>query len=267
MSELPPLLLISVGNTRTRFARTDGAELQPSVSAPNADLPRLLDDLASAAASDTGLRAVLASVNDPLADQIESRLTKGETKRAQGAVIRLGRDLPIPVEHALEAPITVGQDRMLNALGAFTRSEQACIVIDAGTAVTVDFVDGAGVFQGGAIAPGVQMMLRAMHEHTAALPAVDLSPALLPPATAPPFGRTTQQAMVLGAVSAVRGLAHHLIDRYAEFYEAYPRVVATGGDAVLLFDNDPLVEAIIPDLTLVGMLSACRIALSADQDD
>lgn len=261
MVDLPSLLLVSVGNTRTRFARNDRDDVQPAEAIPNAELPRLLAELRAAAAD---RRVMLASVNDPVADQVQAAL-----EQAGGVVVRLGRTggLPIPMEHALEHPVTVGQDRLLSALGAYSRSEQACVVIDAGTAVTVDFVDGVGVFQGGAIAPGVRMMLRAMHEHTAALPEVELSPSLLPAEGGVPFGRSTPQAMTIGAVNAVRGLAHTLIDRYAEFYEAYPRVIATGGDAALLFDNDPLVEHIVPDLTLVGMLAACRIALNASDDD
>ena len=131
----------------------------------------------------------------------------------------------------------------------------------------MDFVDGQGVFHGWAIAPGLQMMLRALHEQTAALPLVAMSREMLPPPANvdsevedanPPFGKDTAHAIALGVASAVRGLAHELIDRYAVFYKAYPRVVATGGDAPLLFESDPLVEAIVPDLTLIGMLEAIR---------
>jgi type III pantothenate kinase len=281
MADLAPLLLVSVGNTRTRFARTVGSHLEPSVCIGNSDPVRLVEEVSRAARAGGGTvpaRVVLASVNDPVADRIEAALrgrggdeaplVRGGGEGGGGlTVIRVGRDLPVPLEHTLPPPVTVGQDRLLDALGAYTRSHQACVVIDAGTAVTVDFVDGSGVFHGGAIAPGLRMMLAAMHSGTASLPAVDLAPGLLPEPGQAPFGRTTPQAMVVGVVAAVRGMVHHLIDRYAEFYEAYPRVVATGGDAPLLFDNDPLVEAIVPDLTLIGMAAACRIVASADESE
>lgn len=279
MADLAPLLLVSVGNTRTRFARTAGGHLEPSVCIGNSDPERLVEEV-SRAAREVGTvpaRVVLASVNDPIADRLEAGLRGQAGNEGPAAcngeggggltVIRVGRDLPVPLEHTLPPPVTVGQDRLLDALGAYTRSQQACVVVDAGTAVTVDFVDGAGVFHGGAIAPGLRMMLSAMHGGTASLPAVDLAPGLLPEAGRAPFGRTTPQAMVVGVVAAVRGLVHHLVDRYAEFYEAYPRVVATGGDAPLLFDNDLLVEAIVPDLTLIGMAAACRIVASADETE
>jgi type III pantothenate kinase len=279
MVELAPLLLVSVGNTRTRFARTAGGHLEPSVCVANADGKRLMEEVCRAARGADGgwAQVVLASVNDPIADRIEAGLRRsggsglaaesGTEGRRGPSVIRVGRDLPVPIEHTLPPPVTVGQDRLLDALGAYSRSQQACVVVDAGSAVTVDFVDGAGVFHGGAIAPGLRMMLSAMHGATASLPAVDLAPGLLPEAGQPPFGRTTSQAMVIGVVAAVRGLVHHLIDRYAEYYEAYPRVVATGGDAPLLFDHDPLVEAVVPDLTLIGMAAACRIVANADESE
>jgi type III pantothenate kinase len=262
----PSLVLVSVGNTRTRVAGVRERALEPSQVLPNADVPALAAAACAHADRASGAEptAVIASVNDPVAGALEAAL------RAAGArPLRFGRDLAVPLPNSLADDSTVGQDRLLGALGAFARSKQACVVIDAGTAVTVDFIDGEGTFHGGAIAPGLRMMLRALHEGTAALPLVELSRDLLP-AEAPregaeaadetgkpaPFGKDTRRAIALGVVSAVRGMAHELIDRYAEFYEAYPRIVATGGDAPLLFEHDPLIEAIVPDLTLIGMLEA-----------
>jgi pantothenate kinase type III len=72
--------------------------------------------------------------------------------------------------------------------------------------------------------------------------------------------------MRVGVRAAVRGLAHELIDRYAEFYSAYPQVIATGGDARALFENDDLVEHIVPDLVLLGIQAACEMHLG-DHDD
>jgi type III pantothenate kinase len=180
-----------------------------------------------------------------------TRFTAGDG-RAAGQV-----RIPIAVE--LVGPVTTGVDRLLNALAAFSRSGgQPCVVIDAGTAVTVDFIDRHGVFQGGVIAPGVSMMLGAMHTGTSALPAV-ASPRSREDVPAGPLGKNTVDAMTLGALNAVRGLAHVQIDAFAETAGRYPRVVATGGDAPILFENDPLVEHIVPDLPLMGMLAAWQI--------
>lgn len=255
------MLVVSVGNTRTRFARVEEGKLEPSRVVDNRDAAAASAAVIDAAASEAGaLPVLMASVNNPEADRLEKAL-----EAAGSRVTRFVRDVPIPIQNTLEDDTTVGQDRLLDALGAFSRSQQACIVVDAGTAVTVDFVDGQGIFHGGAIAPGTAMMLKAMHDHTAALPEIKLNPETLPGAEAP-FGKTTAQAMALGVASSVRGLVHTLIDRYAEFYGAYPRVVATGGDAALLFEEDDLVEHIVPDLTLVGMVAAAEAIDKADED-
>jgi type III pantothenate kinase len=71
----------------------------------------------------------------------------------------------------------------------------------------------------------------------------------------------------LGALGSVRGLVHFMIERYAEFYEGYPQIVATGGDAPLLFEKDELVEHIVPDLQLVGILEVARAVENAEQEE
>lgn len=251
---------MSVGNTRTRIARVEGGKLQPSRVLDNADpgTAAAIAEAAQAGREGGALPTLLASVNAGASEKFETEL-----ERAGVSVTRFGRDVPIPVRNTLDDDSTVGHDRLLDALGAFSRARQACIVIDAGTAVTVDFVDGEGTFHGGVIAPGAQMMLDALHERTSALPAVRLTPEGVAPRDTP-FGKTTSRAMSLGVAAAVRGLVHDLIDRYAEFYGAYPRVIATGGDAALLFEGDELVEHIVPDLTLIGMHAAAELLEQID---
>lgn len=257
--ESPIVLLVSVGNSRTQVGVLEGGQLVGVSSHPNAGPGFLNTAVAGLLESRHGLPAVVASVNHPVADALQGEI------RAMGLeVYRLQRDIPIQLMHSLDDDSTVGQDRLLNAIGAFARARQACVVIDAGTAITVDFVDGEGTFHGGAIAPGVEMMLRAMHEQTAALPSIRFSP---PDPARGPFGKDTEHAMQIGVVSAARGLAHLLIDKYAEFYSAYPRVIATGGDARALFDHDELVEVIVPDLTLLGLAEVCTKALGPAADD
>lgn len=257
------LILASVGNTRTRIALAMGRELQPSTVCENAEpgaAIATIRGLLESAASPSETRILIASVNEPEARRLsEAAIAEVSGPDARDRVLRFGTDLAIPIQNSLTDDSTVGQDRLLDALGAFSRSQQACVVVDAGTAVTVDFVDGQGVFQGGAIAPGLEMMAAALHDRTSALPRIDVrsNPASLRERlSGSPFGKDTRHAIELGVVSAVRGLTHHLIDRYAEHYGAYPRVVATGGDAPLLFDGDELIELIVPDLTLIGMLAA-----------
>jgi pantothenate kinase type III len=203
--------------------------------------------------------------------------------------------VPLPAEVATS---TLGVDRLLAALAVYAGAGQhharaqanidrpkgapaadapgfsmgsgpACVV-SCGTCVTVDLVSRQGFFQGGVIAPGLGMMLRAMHAGTAALPELSVPRSLddlktILPDLAKPIGTNTQQAMLLGAMESIRGLVHRQLDRYAEFIGHYPRLVATGGDAPLLFADDELVEHVIVDLPLFGMLATWAVTHGGEE--
>ncbi|MCC5787841.1 MAG: type III pantothenate kinase [Phycisphaerales bacterium] len=251
------ILAVAIGNSRTRLGLFDPEGLHRPESVANSTPSEIASAVRSRLDEDGGAMVVVATVNPALAEGLERDL--GEVG---GGVYRIGRDVPIPLLHDVQSPERVGQDRLLNALGAYSKSKQACLVIDAGTAVTADFVDGEGIFQGGAILPGLSMMLRSLHEGTAALPEVAFSPV----GADRPFGKVTEEAMRLGVFAAVRGAVRELLDRYAEAYGGYPRVIATGGDAPVLFEaGDSVVEHIVPDLQLIGIHEACR--RNAEGDD
>lgn len=254
------ILAVAVGNTRTSFGSFQGTRLQGEVTTlPNTDPVQVAKAIDAASVAGGDLPIVIATVNPSLADALENSVRGASDER----VYRFGRDLEIPIANALTDDSTVGQDRLLCALGAYTRAEQACVVIDAGTAVTVDFVDGEGTFQGGVIAPGLNMMLASMHERTAKLPKISFA---LPDPILGPFGKDTRHAMQLGVLNAVRGLVRTMIEQYAEAFGAYPQIIATGGDAQSLFEHDDLVENIVPELQLIGIAAACHRVL-ADEDE
>lgn len=254
------VIAINVGNTRTQVGRFEGDSLKHAERFANADLPPIVEAVAREWKSfdETSQAAVLmASVNDPFAD----RLTSALEDQLSLEVYRVGADVPIPIGQQLDPETITGVDRLLNAAAAFDTIKQACIIVDAGTAVTVDFVDGHGTFHGGAIAPGATMQLHALHEHTAALP--DL-PFRAPDAE--PFGRNTAQAMYQGVFHGIRGMVQRLVEQYAESYGAFPMVIATGGDAQVLFETEELIDRIVPDLTLMGIAAAAKYALAEDSD-
>ncbi len=259
--DLSAVLAIHVGNSRTRLGLLRGASVESAESFDNADIKPIVARAAEWSSNEPDAVVALASVNRKVADALATEL-----RASLGVeVYRLGIDLPIAIPNALDDDSTVGHDRLLAALGAYTRVSSACVVIDAGTAVTVDFVDGEGVFQGGAIAPGARMMLRALHEQTSALPKLEFAPQNPERGV---FGKDTAHAMQLGVAASVRGLARHLVDQYAEAYGAYPPVLATGGDAVALFDGEPIIDRLDPDLQLVGIARSCQLALDdADDED
>jgi type III pantothenate kinase len=256
------LLAISVGNTRTRLGvfvegklterrAVLNAEFQGGFEAAAAEMWSLLSQAEAPA-------VVVAAVHRELGARAEAWAQRGALRGAGGGmdveVLRVERDLTVPVGRQLDPQAIVGEDRLLNAAAAYGVLKQACVVVDAGTAITLDFVDGAGTFHGGAIAPGGQMMLDALHRGTDLLPEVKLA---LP---AEAIGHNTQQAMLVGVVQGIRGMLRQVVEGYAELAGAFPMVVATGGDAELLFGEDPLVDRIVPDLTLLGMAATLRAA-------
>lgn len=254
------LVVVSVGNSRIKFGLAEGTSIEDSQALQNDQTEQAAGAITALSTKSGSVPIVLASVNNPVADTLEKRLRASPGLE----IFRVGRDLQVPIAMALSDATTVGQDRLLNALGAFSIAKQACVVVDAGTAITVDFVDGEGTFQGGAIAPGLNMMLRALHQQTAALPEISFT---APDPARGPFGKDTAHAMLLGVQSAARGLVRYVMEQYAEAYEAYPQVIATGGDSRTLFENDPVVEHLVPDLQLVGLAAACQLALPAGEGE
>ena len=170
----------------------------------------------------------------------------------------------LPVQVGVDEPERVGLDRLLNAVAAKNElsPRQPSILVDVGSAVTVDWLDEEHVFRGGAIFPGVRMMARALHEHTALLPEI----AVGPPAPALP-GRSTVPAMQAGVFWGVLGGIDMIARRLRQAGSRVPHVYMTGGDAEwiveALDENDKLpwmddfAKTLWPEQTLVGvMLSA-----------
>ncbi|MHC4764672.1 MAG: type III pantothenate kinase [Planctomycetota bacterium] len=253
------LIAVNVGNSRTqigRFLDGDLTDTRRINSEKRAEIVQLVMGWWQDMADLPQASVLLASVNDavagPLAATLEDQLSI--------EVYRVGEDIPVPIGRQLDPETITGTDRLLNAAAAYDKLHQACIVVDAGTALTVDFVDGEGTFHGGAIAPGAAMQLRAMHEQTATLPELRF--------TAPDddaFGRSTGQAMLNGVFHGIRGAVQRFVERYSERYGAFPQVIATGGDAEVLFAREELVDHIVPDLTMLGIAAAARHALAGGE--
>lgn len=253
-------IALNIGNTRTQIGRFSGGELDHVERVGNEELAPVVQAVMQTfrELEDDQGTIIIASVNEPFARRLHSALED----QLAAEMYRIGEDLPLPISIQLDPETITGVDRLLNAAAAYAQLKQACIIVDAGTAVTVDFVDGAGTFQGGAIAPGVRMQLRALHEQTSALPSIEYRQ---PDDEA--FGKNTAQAMLQGVHYGVRGLVWRLVEHYAQSYGAFPQVIATGGDAEALFADDELINRIVPNLTLLGMAEAVRRAVESESDE
>ena len=145
-------------------------------------------------------------------------------------------------------PDSIGPDRLANAVAARKRFGAPVVVVDFGTAVTFDVVNRAGNYAGGIIAPGLAAMTDYLHEKTALLPRItirEINTAV---------GKSTEQAMLIGAVHGYRGLVRELIaELKRELCVKKLPVVATGGYAKLMAAKLPEISAVAPDLTLEGL--------------
>ena len=128
------------------------------------------------------------------------------------------------------------------------------MVVDFGTAVTFDVVDRHGNYVGGIIAPGLAVMTTYLHEKTALLPEIKIRE------VREIIGRTTEQAMLIGAVHGYRGLIRELIHEIkSKLHCRRLPVVATGGYAALMAKKLPEITAVDPLLTLKGLRQAWEL--------
>ncbi|TAL04087.1 MAG: type III pantothenate kinase [Verrucomicrobia bacterium] len=145
-------------------------------------------------------------------------------------------------------PQTIGPDRLANAVAARARFGAPVVVVDFGTAVTFDVVNARGDYVGGVIAPGLAAMTDYLHEKTALLPRIRIRE------VKSAIGKSTEHAMLVGAVTGYRGLVRELIGELRRELKARRLpVVATGGYAKLIAANLPEIEAVEPLLTLEGL--------------
>lgn len=145
-------------------------------------------------------------------------------------------------------PSTIGADRLANALAVRHRFGCPSAVVDFGTAVTFDVVDAKGNYIGGIIAPGLAAMTDYLHEKSALLPRIKIRD------TRSVVGRSTEEAMLIGAVHGYRGLIRELIKELRiELKARRLPVVATGGCAKLVGGSLPEIKAVEPLLTLEGL--------------
>jgi type III pantothenate kinase len=239
---MKPHLVVDIGNTRLKWGlvHPGNSTLIATESLPDDTLSwqRTIDLWRSSPQHrdiSTPLLWAVASVNPGRTDHLRSWIEA----RGEG-FFHLQHAHQLPLRINLDHPDRVGIDRLLNAV-AVTRMEKpgrGSILIDAGSAVTVDWLDEEHIYQGGIIFPGLDLMAEALHRYTALLPRVNVSsPIPQPPAKA------TIPAIQAGIFLAVLGGIREAVERYALQAAIPPRAYFTGGQAPLLAEamglNDP----------------------------
>jgi len=242
------ILALDIGNTSTAVGLMAGREVRAHTS--------LRTDAAA------GPKAIWAEMAGGLGDNIEGaivcsvvpKVTPGvmEAIRAGAGVepVEFTAETPIGITNRYEPPSDVGADRLANAYAAWKLYGLPAIIVDIGTALTIDCVTRDAEYLGGVIAPGISISLDALHTRTAMLPKVDLEP---PPRV---LGTSTvtsiQSGITHGHSLMIAGLVNKLRDELKLGSEAH--VIITGGYTAILGPQIEAVSTLIdPELTLKGL--------------
>ena len=246
-SSLAYILAADIGNTRISLGVIQGEQAYACESVAIGETDNIAAVLRQMWDGMTKPRRVAACSVNPAA--LEAFKTTVADAIDEDVVV-IGQDIDLPIETNLPDPKGIGVDRLCCAAAAYGRLKQACVVVDLGTAITVDCVNTDGVFVGGAILPGLTMQAMALHEWTAQLPLVE------PAVPKGAFGTDTAEAIRVGVVVGARGAVRGLVEAYATEMNAWPQVITTGGDATLFGNPEGIVQAQAPSLCLMGIARA-----------
>ncbi len=243
------LLVIDVGNTNVVFALFEGEGLalewryETSLAGSRSALRKTItDNISGHSVSGAILSSVVPWVNPLLSAAVEQATGQHLKIIGEGGVAPAARV-------AIDKPGDVGHDRLVNADAAFALYGGPVIVVDFGTATTFDIIGPDGAYEGGVIAPGIQLSLKALSDAAAKLPELTVAP----PASGRVTGRNTKDAMLSGIYWGYVGLIEGLIKRLRQENYVGARVIATGGLAPLFADATVLIEDVRGDLTLQGL--------------
>ena len=247
------LLAVDVGNTHTHLGVFHGEELTHEWRM-STNPSRTADELAlisgqflshadlSFSREMTGV--AICSVVPRLTQELRQM-----TERYFGfppVVVEPGTKTGIAIK--IDSPREVGADRIANAVAAHHLfPDEPAIIVDFGTAITVDAVSAKGEYLGGAISPGIETAAGALYEATAQIRRVEL----IAPTQA--IGKSTIQAVQSGIVYGNASLIDGLVERISKEVGGTANVIATGGQASIVVKHCKLVDRIHPELTLVGL--------------
>lgn len=228
-------LAIDIGNTAIKYALFDNQDLLFAGQAP--DEQALLADSRLAGIDNLILASVRAG---------QSRLP--ELLPVAGKELVLSDATPVPVINGYQTPQTLGADRLAAVVGAnYLFPDTDCLVIDAGTCITVDFVGRDKHYRGGSIGLGLEMKFRALHTFTQKLPLLQR-----PAGAVPLAGRNTTEAIQSGVLNGTVAELNGLVDVYRSTSPQLT-VVLCGGDAAFFETNLKAPIFAVPELVLIGL--------------
>lgn len=236
------LLAIDVGNTNiTAGLFRDGKMIFRGRTPTLAPLSRLFRSMKVPAGGPDGV--ILSSV----VPDATAALKKELKRLVKVKPLVVGENVQAPIKNRYRVPSQVGQDRLVNGVGAFFLYGGPAIVVDFGTAVTLDLISSRREYLGGLIAPGIGIALEALVSRAALLPEIQLTP------PKEFLGRDTRQSMRSGLFHGYGALCDGIVAGLKSRYAPSAKVIATGGHCRLLAPYCRQVKIVDPDLTLHGL--------------
>ncbi|AYV47817.1 pantothenate kinase [Caulobacter flavus] len=250
------LLAIEQGNTNTMFAIHDGQSWIAQWRAAT-ESTRTADEYVVwlsqlMSMQGLGFRSLDACIISSVVPQSLFNLRNLSRRYLNVEPLVIGENAKLGVDIRIDKPSEAGADRLVNAVGASMVYKGPLIVIDSGTATTFDIVAADGAFEGGIIAPGINLSMQALHEAAAKLPRIAIQrPARI-------VGTDTVGAMQSGVFWGYISLIEGLVSRIKEERGEALTVVATGGVASLFEGATDSIDHFDPDLTIRGLLEIHR---------
>lgn len=247
---------VNINNTNTHYGVVDnGLQVEgnslptPALQDPQLGMAPIIEQIAQRHPEAAGL--CYGSVVPKAADHLRKIIAASSWKQS---VHRLTWDnCPAPLH--FPKPAEIGQDRLANAVAALELYGAPAIVIDCGTAVTFDIVSSNG-YEGGVIAPGLEIMTRYLHEETALLPKLDPNDL----AVSSGIGKSTVKAMKLGCTVGMHGMIRALLQRVKASLQEIDRtevtIIATGGSVGMLPKTWFVDIEFNPHITIIGLALA-----------
>ena len=250
------LLAIEQGNTNTVFAVHDGQDWIAQWRTAT-ESTRTADEYAVWLSQflqmqGLALKVLDACIISTVVPQSLFNLRNLSRRYLKAEPLVIGENARLGIELRIDNPAEAGADRLVNCIGAYAKYGGPLIVVDSGTATNFDIVGEDGAFEGGVIAPGVNLSLEALHKAAARLPRV----AIQKPRKV--IGTDTVGNMQSGVYWGYISLIEGLVARIKAEYGRPMKVIGTGGVASLFQGATDAIDDFDPDITVRGLLEVWR---------
>ena len=215
-------ITIDIGNTTIKYGIFDenNVMLCHGRIENHADIHEI-QDVANKYKPEYGIIAITGDVSDDTIKKLKETATNA---------ILFTPETPIPIENLYKTPMTLGADRLAAAIAAYNQTHNATLIIDIGTAITIDIVNSEGQYLGGNISPGIQLRFMSLNEHTAKLPLISQE------GICPEYGVDTETAIRCGVLDGIRNEIQGYISKFSLKFPNLS-VFLTGGDQIY-FDEE-----------------------------